>query len=227
MNIGSILKSLSSIFKSKKNYIYLFLILVILAVFLIFKDFILFLFDLIVSDFFMQLFFPNCTTLLIIFIIMNFSIFNAINKNYNKLIKYISFAFYILITTLLIIIFYNIKTLNLDINDIVSLYSNKKVLILAELTTFGFLIYIIIMLLKYCFNNLLFKTEISDFDSLDEYLSKTEVLDFDLLDERLSKTEVLDFDSLDEHLSRTEVLDFDSLDEHLSKTEVLDLNDKL
>ena len=118
------------------------------------------LFDNFMNNVFMQIFFPNLATYVIIIAITNFvflfTILKGNSKTSNKVINSLFFTFIMLLLILTLdVIFKN----EINVYEKLTVYSNQTLLILLETTTIVFVLWIIILISKAAISILISKSD--------------------------------------------------------------------
>lgn len=132
---------------SKLTYIIIYAIILSSLLFA-YKDSLNNMFDYLVNNLFIVIYFPNLAIYLSAIIITNIIIWISIFKTkVSKLIKNINVIVYCIMTYILILILNVISSNNLDVFTQTSVYSNKEALALIELSSAIFVIWISFLLL--------------------------------------------------------------------------------
>ncbi len=117
-------------------------------------------FDNLINQIFMQIFFPNLATYVIIIVITNIIFLISINKkDIKNLTKFINSIFFIIIMVMMIYTLEQIISNNINIYDTEEVYTNQNVLVLIESTTILFTIWMIILLSKLAISKLIKKSD--------------------------------------------------------------------
>lgn len=117
------------------------------------------LFDNFMNNVFMQIFFPNLATYVIIIAITNFIFLFTILKGSKISNKIINSLFFTVIILLLILILDIIFKNEINIYEKLTVYSNKTLLILLEATTITFILWLIILSSKFIVGKLIAKSD--------------------------------------------------------------------
>ncbi len=127
-------------------------------------------FDNLINQIFMQIFFPNLATYVILIIITNIIFLISINrKNIKNLTKVINSIFFIVIMIMMVYTLEQIISNNINIYSTEEVYTNQNVLVLIESTTILFTIWTIILISKFIISKLIKK---SDEKIIEEYQEK-------------------------------------------------------
>ena len=139
---------------NKKNIktakkIYLAAALVILVITLaIYHDSLIDMFDYMMNNFFIAIYFPNVAIYLAALIITNIILYISIfNYKVSKLIKNINITVYCVLNYLLILVLNVIVTKRLDVFTQASIYQNKQAQALIELSSIIFIIWILFLII--------------------------------------------------------------------------------
>ncbi len=136
---------------NKKINKYAFLGCWVVMLFIIFIKYIKIFFELIDNMFnmiFEALYFPSLSVYLVILVISNFFlIYSVISKNVNRRHKFVNILSAVIIDFLLIVIMEIVNKNDISIYDKLTLYSNKNLLVLLELSTSIFTSWILLNLL--------------------------------------------------------------------------------
>ena len=117
-------------------------------------------FDNLINQIFMQIFFPNLATYVIIIVITNVIFLISINKkDIKNLTKFINSIFFIIIMVMMIYTLEQIISNNINIYNTEEVYTNQNVLVLIESTTILFTIWMIILLSKLAISKLIKKSD--------------------------------------------------------------------
>lgn len=134
--------------KQEKTISIIFSILIVLLVFVVYHVSIANIFDYMMDNLFITIYFPTITIYFAAMIITNIIVWiSLINQKTSKLIKRVNMIIYILMNYLLALILNIINTEKLDIFTQSSIYSNKKVTALIELSSIVFMVWIIFLIL--------------------------------------------------------------------------------
>lgn len=134
--------------KQEKTISIIFLILIVLLVFVVYHVSIANIFDYMMDNLFITIYFPTITIYFAAMIITNIIVWiSLINQKTSKLIKRVNMIIYILMNYLLALILNIINTEKLDVFTQSSIYSNKKVTALIELSSIVFMVWIIFLIL--------------------------------------------------------------------------------
>lgn len=127
-------------------------------------------FDNLINQIFMQIFFPNLATYVILIIITNIIFLISINrKNIKNLTKVINSIFFIVIMIMMVYTLEQIISNNINIYSTEEVYTNQNVLVLIESTTILFTIWTVILISKFIISKLIKK---SDEKIIEEYQEK-------------------------------------------------------
>ena len=136
--------------RNKKIYLTIISIIIIFII-LFYHSSLGKLFDYMMNNFFIAIYFPNLAIYFAAIIIMNIIIwFSILNKNNNEKIKRINIIVYIIINYLLVLILSTINTYNLDIFNQNSIYGNEKARALIELSSIIYMIWIVFLIIYKC-----------------------------------------------------------------------------
>ena len=134
--------------KQEKTISIIFSILIVLLVFVVYHVSIANIFDYMMDNLFITIYFPTITIYFAAMIITNIIVWiSLINQKTSKLIKRVNMIIYILMNYLLALILNIINTEKLDVFTQSSIYSNKKVTALIELSSIVFMVWIIFLIL--------------------------------------------------------------------------------
>ena len=134
--------------KQEKTISIIFSILIVLLVFIVYHVSIANIFDYMMDNLFITIYFPTITIYFAAMIITNIIVWiSLINQKTSKLIKRVNMIIYILMNYLLALILNIINTEKLDVFTQSSIYSNKKVTALIELSSIVFMVWIIFLIL--------------------------------------------------------------------------------
>ena len=110
------------------------------------------LFDNLINNIFMQIFFPNLATYVIIIIITNFIFLYSIIKKTSNLSKVINVIFFTVIMVFMLYTLEQIITNNINIYSFEEVYSNDDISVLIQSTTVLFTFWIILIISKLIIN---------------------------------------------------------------------------
>ena len=116
------------------------------------------LFDNLINNIFMQIFFPNLATYVIIIIITNFIFLYSIIKKTSNLSKVINVIFFTVIMVFMLYTLEQIITNNINIYSFEEVYSNDDISVLIQSTTVLFTFWIILIISKLIINKLIEKS---------------------------------------------------------------------
>ncbi len=116
------------------------------------------LFDNLINNIFMQIFFPNLATYVIIIIITNFIFLYSIIKKTSNLSKVINVIFFTVIMVFMLYTLEQIITNNINIYSFEEVYSNDDISVLIQSTTVLFTFWIILIISKLMINKLIEKS---------------------------------------------------------------------
>ncbi len=116
------------------------------------------LFDNLINNIFMQIFFPNLATYVIIIIITNFIFLYSIIKKTSNLSKVINVIFFTVIMVFMLYTLEQIITNNINIYSFEEVYSNDDISVLIQSTTILFTFWIILIISKLIINKLIEKS---------------------------------------------------------------------
>lgn len=134
--------------KQEKTISIIFSILIVLLVFVVYHVSIANIFDYMMDNLFITIYFPTITIYFAAMIITNIIVWiSLINQKTSKLIKRVNMIIYILMNYLLALILNIINIEKLDVFTQSSIYSNKKVTALIELSSIVFMVWIIFLIL--------------------------------------------------------------------------------
>lgn len=138
---------LSNILKNK-NIVKIISILIYLVVFgtLLFffhKEIFIFI-DYLINNIFLLLFFPNLAVYTIVILIINIILATAIFKD-KKSMKHLNILFFVLFNILFYLIIDNVIYNNINVYEQLSIYTNRELLILIELSMELFIIWIVLL----------------------------------------------------------------------------------
>lgn len=160
--IGIIILKLSNKINNVKMGIMMYLVEFIsfVVVCLLKKDFMTNLSTTLIDNIFLNFYFPSIYVYLLIFVFTHIIfIKNLLNKFLSKTYKIISNIYFILFNFIFILLVDVIATNNIDIFTKHSLYTNNSALVLLELSTLLFFLYIVTNTLIYITNNLIIFVE--------------------------------------------------------------------
>lgn len=116
------------------------------------------LFDNLINNIFMQIFFPNLATYVIIIIITNFIFLYSIIKKTSNLSKVINVIFFTVSMVFMLYTLEQIITNNINIYSFEEVYSNDDISVLIQSTTVLFTFWIILIISKLIINKLIEKS---------------------------------------------------------------------
>ena len=133
---------------------------IILFIIFRYSDHLTTLFDNLINNVFMQIFFPNLATYVIIIAITNFIfLFTILKGNSKTSNKLINSLFFTVIMLLLILVLDVIIKNEINIYEKLTVYSNQTLLILIEATTIFFILWLIILGSKAIVSKLISKSD--------------------------------------------------------------------
>ncbi len=145
--------------KSKKLITVLGWLFVIFFIIIRYNSYLNQLFDNLINNIFIQIFFPNLATYIIIILTTNiiflYSLLSKKIKNFNKIFNIIFF------TMIMILMLYTLEQIisnHINIYQFKEVYSNNNILTLIQSTTLLFTLWIIIIINKIIINNLITKS---------------------------------------------------------------------
>lgn len=145
--------------KSKKLITVLGWLFVIFFIIIRYNSYLNQLFDNLINNIFIQIFFPNLATYIIIILTTNiiflYSLLSKKIKNFNKIFNIIFF------TMIMILMLYTLEQIisnNINIYQFKEVYSNNNILTLIQSTTLLFTLWIIIIINKIIINKLITKS---------------------------------------------------------------------
>ena len=104
--------------------------------------------DYLVDNIFILLFFPNLAVYTLILIIINVIVIKSFFGN-NKVIKNINSVFFVLFNILFYLIIDNVIKNKIDVYEQLNVYTNNNLLILIQVSIYLFIIWLVILLIKY------------------------------------------------------------------------------
>lgn len=117
------------------------------------------LFDNLINNIFMQIFFPNLATYIIIILITNIIfLYTVLSKNIKNSSKIFNIIFYTVITILMFYTLEQIIVNDINIYQFDTVYSNGNLTTLVQCTTLLFTLWIIIIINKLIINKLITKS---------------------------------------------------------------------
>lgn len=117
------------------------------------------LFDNLINNIFMQIFFPNLATYIIIILITNIIfLYTVLSKNIKNSSKIFNIIFYTIITILMFYTLEQIIVNDVNIYQFDTVYSNSNLTTLVQCTTLLFTLWIIIIINKLIINKLITKS---------------------------------------------------------------------
>ncbi len=143
--------------KKRKFYITIYIIVLGLIIFF-YHSSLLKIFDSMIDNIFMILYFPNIAAYLFAMIVTNIILWTSIlNVKINKVVKVVDCCIFTILHYLLILILNIISTNKLDVFNQTELYSNNDIVALIELSSSLFTIWIIFLIVYNLFLNYLTK----------------------------------------------------------------------
>ena len=133
-------------------------IFIVLFIIIIYSSYLNKLFDNLINNIFMQIFFPNLATYVIIIIITNFIFLYSIIKKTSNLSKVINVIFFTVIMVFMLYTLEQIITNNINIYSFEEVYSNDDISVLIQSTTVLFTFWIILIISKLIINKLIEKS---------------------------------------------------------------------
>ena len=135
-------------------------IFIILFIIIKYNTYLSKIFDNLINNIFMQIFFPNIATYAIIIIITNIIfLYTIFNKKSNTLNKLINSPFFITIMVLMVFTIELISKNNINVYQRKEVYANENILTLIESTTLIFTLWIIILISKMILKKLINKSD--------------------------------------------------------------------
>ena len=135
-------------------------IFIILFIMIKYNTYLSKIFDNLINNIFMQIFFPNIATYAIIIIITNIIfLYTIFNKKSNTINKLINSPFFITIMVLMVFTIELISKNNINVYQRKEVYANENVLTLIESTTLIFTLWIIILISKMILKKLINKSD--------------------------------------------------------------------
>lgn len=117
------------------------------------------LFDNLINNIFMQIFFPNLATYIIIILITNIIfLYTVLSKNIKNSSKIFNIIFYTIITILMFYTLEQIIVNDVNIYQFDTVYSNSNLTTLVQCTTLLFTLWVIIIINKLIINKLITKS---------------------------------------------------------------------
>lgn len=118
------------------------------------------LFDNLINNIFMQVFFPNLASYIILLALTNFIfLFTILKKDTKTIDKIINSIFFLIIMLFFILSLERVTQKNINIYETLTVYSDKNLLILIEATTITFVIWMIILISKMIIIKLIQKSD--------------------------------------------------------------------
>lgn len=151
------------------------------------------LFDNLINNIFMQVFFPNLASYIILLALTNFIfLFTILKKDTKTIDKIINSIFFLIIMLFFILSLERVTQKNINIYETLTVYSDKNLLILIEATTITFVIWMIILISKMIIIKLIQK---SDDKVKGEYQinDEVEVNNVNLIDEEINASNEKEF----------------------------------
>ncbi len=134
--------------KQEKTISIIFSILIILLVFIVYHTSIVNIFDYMMDNLFITIYFPTITIYFAAMIITNVIFWiSLINQKTSRIIKKVNIGVYVLMNYLLALILNIVNTEELDVFTQSSIYGNTKVTALIELSSIIFIVWIIFLIL--------------------------------------------------------------------------------
>ena len=134
--------------KQEKTISIIFSILIILLVFIVYHTSIVNIFDYMMDNLFITIYFPTITIYFAAMIITNVIFWiSLINQKTSRIIKKVNIVVYVLMNYLLALILNMVNTEELDVFTQSSIYGNTKVTALIELSSIIFIVWIIFLIL--------------------------------------------------------------------------------
>ncbi len=135
-------------FKQEKTISIIFSILIVLLILIVYHASIANIFDYMMDNLFITIYFPTITIYFASMIITNIIFWiSLLNQNTSKKIKRLNIIVYVLMNYLLALILSIINAEDLDVFAQSSIYGNKKVTALIELSSIVFMVWIIFLVL--------------------------------------------------------------------------------
>ena len=134
--------------KQEKTISIIFSILIILLVFIVYHTSIVNIFDYMMDNLFITIYFPTITIYFAAMIITNVIFWiSLINQKTSRIIKKVNIVVYVLMNYLLALILNMVNTEELDVFTQSSIYGNTKVTALIKLSSIIFIVWIIFLIL--------------------------------------------------------------------------------
>lgn len=131
------------------------------------------LFDNLINNIFMQVFFPNLASYIILLALTNFIfLFSILKKDTKTIDKIVNSIFFLIIMLFFILSLERVTQKSINVYETLTVYSDKNLLILIESTTISFVIWMIILISKMFIIKLIQK---SDDKVKDEYQENNEI----------------------------------------------------
>ncbi len=141
--IFSIIKN-KTVSKKISIMVWIFLLIFIITRY---NDYLYTLMDNLMNNIFIQIFFPNLATYIIMLIVtITIMVYTVVRKIFPKYLKIINVLFPFTIIFLFILTLDKIVTNNINIYEQLTVFSNKEVLILIELSMLIFIIWILLLI---------------------------------------------------------------------------------
>ena len=122
--------------------------LVFVSVIIKFHSSFLSIIDYLINNIFVIFYFPNIAIYAAMIIIINIIMLRSLFSNKNNSLRLLNIASYSIIMYLMLLVIYTITTQDLNVYDPISLYTNKNVLVLIEISNILFVIWMILLLIN-------------------------------------------------------------------------------
>lgn len=104
------------------------------------------LFDYLINNIFLFLFFPNLAVYTLVLVVINVIIIKStFSKNENKLMKFLNILFFIVFNIIFYLIIDNVIKYNVNVYEQLSIYTNNNLLVLIELSMKLFIVWVLIL----------------------------------------------------------------------------------
>jgi len=155
-----------------------------------FHDQILNFLDYLMNNIFIFLFFPNLAIYTLVLIIINIIIIRNLFKKNNVIIKNINSIFFILFNIIFYLIIDNIIKNKIDIYEQLSIYTNKNLLYLIQISMYLFIIWLVILLINNISTRLVKNVKVKEKVKVKRYVPEPITVTYEpkeLEDKKLSK----------------------------------------
>ena len=140
--------------KIKRAYKIIYFV-ILLAIIIKYNSSLLTLFDYLISNIFVIIYYPNFAIYILMIVISNILVLRSVfKKDMSKVLKIVNIVFYSIKMYLMILILDNITVNNIDVYSMSSVYSNNNLTILVELSSAVFFIWIIVLFVIWLVNKL-------------------------------------------------------------------------